>query len=233
MDPKSLFFDSRHIVNCAYCGGEIENRDHVPSKTLLEKPYPNQLPVVGSCIACNEGFSLDEEYVGCFLECTLCGTTDPALIKNSRVSRALKRNTSLRCRIEKSKTYDLFGNLLWHPELHRFKNVVIKLAKGHVAYDFWPKTENPDVVQIAPLSRMTQEQISLFEDESTNCLATYPEIGTRAFFRLFGKTGDSFLSASGWNEVQVGNYRYRIDDGEPLVVRIVLREYLTCTVIWD
>lgn len=54
--------DIRQIQTCVYSGGGTETRDHVPSKVLLEKPYPENLPIVPACDTCNQSFSSDEEY---------------------------------------------------------------------------------------------------------------------------------------------------------------------------
>lgn len=102
------FSDSRHKQSCVHCARlllkEETNRDHVPSKSLLLEPYPENLPVVDVCKFCNEDFSSDEEYLAAFLGCVLTGTTDPDLQTNERVKRILQRSKGLRARIEGSKT---------------------------------------------------------------------------------------------------------------------------------
>ena len=37
----------------------------------------------------------------------------------------------------------------------------------------------------------------------------------------------------GWLVVQEGNYRFRTSQANGLTVKIVLREYLGCEVVWD
>jgi hypothetical protein len=53
------------MVGCVYCGRVTETRDHVPSRVLLDEPYPDNLPVVPSREACNtnrkSSTKLDEE----------------------------------------------------------------------------------------------------------------------------------------------------------------------------
>ena len=81
MDQIEECGDERQKSWCIHCGGWIAeldtNRDHVPSKSLLREPYPANLPVVEVCATCNEGFSLDEEYLVVFLNCVLAGSTEP------------------------------------------------------------------------------------------------------------------------------------------------------------
>ena len=48
---------------CVYCGirGEI-TLDHIPPKSLFPIPRPSNLIAVPSCLPCNRGASLDDEY---------------------------------------------------------------------------------------------------------------------------------------------------------------------------
>jgi len=73
MDPRQLFIDERHTGMCVYCGTHPDTRDHFPSKVLLDEPYPPELPVVRACEKCNASFSLDEQYLACFLDCVIRG----------------------------------------------------------------------------------------------------------------------------------------------------------------
>jgi hypothetical protein len=57
MRQIKTFSDKRHEAFCVYCGNAPDTDDHVPSKVLLDKPYPDQLPVVNACRSCNQGFS--------------------------------------------------------------------------------------------------------------------------------------------------------------------------------
>ena len=108
MDKIEEFVDERQKSWCIHCGAGIggadTNKDHVPSRTLLLKPHPANLPVVRICRACNKSFSPDEEYFFLFLRCVIAGTTDPDVHNDARVARALKRHEKLRARIERSKS---------------------------------------------------------------------------------------------------------------------------------
>jgi hypothetical protein len=61
MRQLRTFGDERELCLYAYCEGVPETRDHVPSRVLLDEPYPENLPVVPACKSCNSGFSADEE----------------------------------------------------------------------------------------------------------------------------------------------------------------------------
>jgi len=78
------FSDSSLDTQCAYCGNFPDTRDHGLSKILLDKPFPENIPIVPSCMKYNNGFSLDEEYFACLIKCLISGTTD--LDKLSRES---------------------------------------------------------------------------------------------------------------------------------------------------
>ena len=135
MDPLQLPVDKRLLGVCVFCGGHPDTRDHVPSKVFLDDHLPEDLPVVEACAACNQSFSLDEEYLACFLEAVLSGTADPNKMKRTKIRRALHRNPRLVQRLEASLNVDENGNLIWAPEYDRARNVVLKLARSHVAYE--------------------------------------------------------------------------------------------------
>ena len=107
MDQIEEFTDERQKAWCIHCGewiaGLETNRDHVPSKSLLLKPYPENLPLVEVCRSCNTGFSLDEEYLVAFLGSVMAGFTEPDRQSNPNAARILRRNPKLRTRIERSR----------------------------------------------------------------------------------------------------------------------------------
>jgi hypothetical protein len=228
MDPRKLFVDERLTGLCSYCGADPDTRDHVPSRVLLDEPYPTNLQVVDACGSCNCNFSQDEEYAACLIECVICGTTEANALRRQKVRRILSQRPLLAARIRESCTEDAHGNLLW--SVDRVRNVVLKLARGHLAFGLNVfHFETPTVLEFRPVAAMTQEQLIAFEPlpESENSL--YPEIGSRAFNSMF----KSNIEWRDWREVQPGRYRYRVEQspgGDK--VQIVLSEYLACKVIW-
>ena len=52
-------------------------RDHIPTKALLNPPYPEHLMDVGMCKECNSGFAKDEEYFSAFLASVISGSIEP------------------------------------------------------------------------------------------------------------------------------------------------------------
>lgn len=241
MDQLQDYADDRLINGCIYCGGLAETRDHVPSRILLEPPYPKNLPVVGACKSCNQGFSKDEQYLVCLLESALAGSTDPEKIKRTSVSRAMKRSPALRNRIENAKIV-MNGRLIFQPEETRIKNVVLKLARGHAAFELsQPCSEEPDHFWCSPLELLSENARDSFN--SFHFQELLGEIGSRNIQRMYA-TDIKLQSPTGeikihrvvindWIDVQEGFYRYlAIDDIHGIIIRIVISEYLACEVGW-
>ena len=233
MDDRHLKMDERLIGSgCIYCGAESTTRDHVPSKVFLDKPYPLEFPVVSCCNDCNFSFSLDEQYLACLLDCVICGGVEDSVQSRRKVRRILDENTLLKNRIENSHYIDSDGNILWKPEFDRVRNIVIKLARGHVSYELYPTYEEPSFVSFFPLVELDERQLINFEQIGSGNLVGYPEIGSRAFMRIVGEGPDEFVKEGDWVIVQNNRYRYAVDESG-FEVRMVLSEYLGCVVAWD
>ncbi len=233
MDPKHLFMDKRLTGMCVHCGARPNTRDHVPSKVLLDEPYPAELPVVEACERCNNDFSLDEEYLSCFLECVICGTVDSSEIRRQKVRRILNEDPKLKRRIESSQRRDDAGNSVWLPEIDRVQKIVLKLARCHAAYELYPKLEDPVEVSFVPLPALSEQERMSFEHLRLWKLDFLPELGSRAFIRALGGKPDPFACLDDWIVVQPGRYRYAVIETGGMLVRMVLSEYLACMVSWD
>ena len=140
----------------------------------------------------------------------------------------------MQLRIEGAWKKDEADDLIWEPEAGRVRNVILKLARGHAAYELYPKLEKPSIVGFAPLQILSDDQRSAFEqvagDDETDL---WPEIGSRAFLRAFGKSPDRLPLSGGWVVVQPGRYRYSVSETGGVIVRMVLSEYLACEVVWE
>lgn len=135
---------------CIYCGQRATSRDHVPPKLLLERPYPSNLQTVPSCIRCNQGASLDEQY---FLVLIAQISLSPALLskiaEGGIIDRALARSPALEERLLKSLEVDEEdGRVLIKPEMGRVQNVVRKIATGLFAIRYG---KVPDPKRIGPI----------------------------------------------------------------------------------
>ena len=207
------------------------SRDHIPSKALLNSPYPENLMQVGMCQKCNSGFSKDEEYFAAFLASVLSGSTEPDPLRFSTASRTLARKPPLRRRIDAARRVEATPSgdtmITWIPELERIERVIVKNACGHLLFELGQTVELPPThVNILPRELLPPQQLSQFEHPAG--LVGWPEVGSRLMLRLL-ETGE--VGEGGWIEVQSGVYRYAVDDVPR--VRMVFREYLAAEVTWE
>jgi hypothetical protein len=121
---------------------------------------------------------------------------------------------------------------VWNVENDRVKTIVLKLARAHAAYEYnEPRLGEPDYIDFRPLLAMRGDEREAFEQTGDSMLADWPEVGSRALQRLLIVGSDVWQE--GWLVVQDGNYRFRVSQEDGLTVKIVLREYLACQVVWD
>ena len=241
MDQLRDYADSRLLNGCIYCGGPVETRDHVPSRCLLEQPYPENLPVVGSCASCNQGFSEDEQYLVCLVESALCGSTEPDKIQRPSVARTLRNAPALQARLESAKTETDEG-VQFAVERHRVARVMLKLAQGHAAFELsQPCRTEPDHLWCGPLTDLSSDVRDAFD--AVHVQQLFGEVGSRGMQRMLvtkvtlqsasGEPSELGLIVNDWVEVQEERYRYfAIDDVGGIVIRIIVAEYLGCEVAW-
>lgn len=220
--------DERVIAACVYCGAASETRDHVPSRVFLDDPLPENLPVVPSCRACNASFSLDEEYCAALIDCAAVGTAVPTTRHRARVRRILEHQSALSAAIQAARTVDaLTGCIAFAPDNDRVRAIVLKLARGHAAFELHVVDDaEPSAISIAPLPVLDDSARVAFEVPPVGSL--YPEVGSRAMVRMF----EHGVPSPSWLVVQPGRYRSLVSPGEPLLVRLVIGEYLACEVVW-
>lgn len=220
--------DERVLAGCIYCGAFPDSRDHVPSRVLLDEPYPENLPAVPSCRACHESFSLDEEYLAALVDCVAVGSVEPSEHHREKIRSILERKPALASALEKARSVDpASGGVVFEPNFSRIRNVVLKLARGHAAFELHsPEDEEPARVSIAPIGLLDDEARTSFEAPPDVCL--YPEVGSRAMFRMF----EQGVPSPSWIVVQPDRYRFLASPGLTLLVRIVIGEYLACEVAW-
>jgi len=217
------FSDERNKAWCIHCGSRLADRkcnsDHVPSKTLLNRPYPENLSTVTICEKCNEGFSKDEEYTSAFISAVLSGSTDPNLQLLATGKRVFSENKKLRARIEKSKveygTQSGGSNFVWRPEIKRIENVVLKNSRGHAYFELGePLMDKPEFVSLVPIASMSEaHKAEYFETLSSP--SGWGEVGSVWMNRLM--VADSF----------------RIDTDSGISIKTVLHNYLATEVVWN
>ena len=239
MDSIPEYVDERHKGWCIYCGTALSdgerNNDHVPSKALLLRPLPENLPTIPSCVKCNNRFSTDEEYFFLFLNCVLSGSTNPDVQNYEQSAKALRHHKNLRAKIERSEQkYKTIGGetrSIWKPEYDRINRVIIKNSRGHIFYEYGePIFGEPNYVQVRPCENMTAIERENFEStEAAGGMMGWPEVGSRMLTRLV--TGQDMRD--GWVVVQDKIYRYCVQQSNGIRVRCVLYEYLAAEVFWS
>lgn len=227
MEQLPNFGDERQTAFCVYCGRDTRTRDHVPPKVFLDEPYPTNLPVVHACQDCNARFSLDEEYVASLIECALIGSVNPNEMGREKVRRILISKPALVARLAQARE-KTEGGTAFKIETDRVRNVIIKLGKGHVAFEQnEPQYDDPSSLSFAPLTVMLPDVQERFETPPQSSI--WPEVGSRAMQRLAAV----FPRGAAWIIAQPGRYRYLTAVGDGVIVRVVLSEYLGCEVVWS
>src|SRR5690606_31156137 len=134
------------------------------------------------------------------------------------------------------------GQIAFVPEIERVNNVMLKLARGHAAFELsQPCREEPDHFWCAPLLLLPEENRELFD--AVQFQQILGEVGSRNMQRLLvtqltrlnenGEQQNFGMLINDWVDVQVDRYRYMaIDDMGSLLIRIVIAEYFACEVAW-
>jgi hypothetical protein len=192
---------------------------------FLDQPYPENLPVVGSCRACNEGSSLDEEYVACLLEVAACGSADPYTMMRTRIARKLMDNAPLLARLRNS----FIAEGMLEPDYERVDRVLEKMGRGLCAYETGVTTGGMSAaVEYVPIATLTPEDCERFREVSAPQLL--PEVGSRMMFRVLVANGRPFVNQ--WQEVQPGRFSYAVEvSSEHTLVKMAVRDYLAVRVL--
>ena len=232
MNPnKTYYADDRLNDCCAYCGNLADTEDHVPSRCFFDKPYPQNMPVVPCCHKCNHDFSIDEEYVSCFIDCMKENTIEPNKIQRKKTRKTLLHSPKLQERIA-SQIKEFGGITLYDYEKDRFERVVRKLAYGHLAYEndmlSWDSTYHISMWLLPEMSDL-QKQV-FFKPYVGDML---PEVGSRSLLNnnivLIPENNEVCTFLSDWITVQENRYRYCVSPDSNRV-KFLIAEYLAAEV---
>lgn len=139
-------------VDCVYCGVNPGlTRDHIPLKSFIRKPYPDNLLTVPACHECNNGYSKDEERFRLFIGGLCCHSPEADELFDGPISRSMDRNPRLK--------NEMFGAL--------------GVGDGRVYFEYDPWSINRVAVKIArglefvevgiPFSRAQVFDVDMFE----------------------------------------------------------------------
>lgn len=140
-------------------------------------------------------------------------------MKREKIEKTFKHSPRIEDRIFDLINVDDSGNCNINLENERIERVLRKHAIGHIEYEAGEQIrEDPLHFSFSFANQLKREQISAYNQTIQSDI--YPEYGCRLFQRVVedGKND--------WVVVQSGNYRYYIEVGSSILIRIVIREYL-------
>lgn len=230
MNPNKTYYADDRLNNCcAYCGDYAETEDHVPSRCFLNEPHPQNMPVVPCCHKCNHDFSIDEEYVSCFIDCMKENTVDPNKIQREKTRNSLRHSPRLQERIA-SQIRDFGGTTIYDIEKERFEKVIHKLAFGHLAYEndmlSWDSTCDISMWLLHEMSN-TQKQSFIQPYDGT----ILPEVGSRSLNHIIlnYENGEVSSFSSTWVTVQKNRYKYCVSP-DSRKIKFIIADYLAAEV---
>lgn len=84
------------MKQCIYCGKSANTREHIPARNLFSSTKDVSFVTVPSCLSCNQGFELDEEYFRNLLVSILYEkSTIATQLLDGSVGRSIKRKPNL------------------------------------------------------------------------------------------------------------------------------------------
>lgn len=206
---------------CCYCGEWADTVDHVPSKVFLDKPYPENLPVVPCCRKCNEQFSSDEEYVAVLLECVRWQTFELEQFKREKIRKIVEHNPLILKTVRETVHPLLDGHFTIDPANARLNKVLTKLIAGHLRFEGLEQWFLHDGFDITFYQDIHSNQDFYRRFHSPIFSGLLPEVGSRALIALAGNGN----AGSPWFTVQADKYEYCVapDNSE---VRIIIQDFL-------
>ncbi len=227
------YYDGKNENGCIYCGAIANTREHFPSKVLLNKPYPDNLFTLPACLKCNNGYSLDEEYLACFIE-KLKEKVFKGYKMRDKIIDILNKKIKLNELIDEQIISD--GELIiLNVETDRFKKVIEKIAICHAGYEFDTITSCDTINTWFDFAvNLSNDQIKCFKESQISNVI--PEIASRysTEYCIVETNGskDIFLMYN-WEKIQKGIYEYCvfINYNGNVCVRLILSDFLYCEVI--
>jgi hypothetical protein len=134
------------------------------------------------------------------------------------------------------------GEIRWSYDNERIRNVVLKLARGHAAFEQSRRfRHDPTHYAVCPLHLLSPAERSAFE--APDIPQMWGEVGSRAMQRtaviqLTLRAEDGSASIVGfpfndWIEVQSQRYSYfTAATADGVTVRMLIRGFLACEVNW-
>ena len=205
---------------CCYCGNWADTGDHVPSKVFMDKPYPDNLPVVPCCKKCNEVFSYDEEYVAVLLECVRWQTFNLEEFKREKVRKIVEHNPAILKTVRESVHPMLDGRFTIDPDNVRLRKVLTKLIAGHLRFEGLDQLFLHEGLEIHFYQDVYSNREFYEKFHSSIYSGLLPEVGSRALIAMV----EQGYAGAPWFTVQPNMYEYCVapDNSE---VRIIIQNF--------
>jgi hypothetical protein len=218
------FVDERLSCFCYSCNGVPATRDHVPAKVFLDEPFPDNLPIVGACRDCNEGASVDEEYVACLLEVAACGfSSEP---ERPKIRRIFRERPAIAARLGRAVTPEGYIAV----ERERVRRVITKLARGLWSYESGEPTGLMNAeARFNPIAILADDDLDAFLTMSPPTI--FPEVGSRLMIKVIEGLGEG-QGFDPWQIVQPSRFSYAVDigGGASARVKMIIRDVLAAEV---
>ena len=221
------------LMFCIYCGGNAITKEHCPTRGLMLKPRPFDLPTLPACEKCNNSFSSDEMYT-----VSLVKALNTFL--NNGEETGLEMNISTRQEVnDAKKEAEFIAKSGYYRDDKRLRNTLIKLAVGHAIFEltigyagqlYKEADINVEYYFRHFISPDKWEKFNQLEVIETNNI---PEIGSRLFRNIYvvsvkrkkesGRKIKTECIALDWTNVQEGKYKYiALLKGNEIVVKIFI-----------
>lgn len=220
----------------------------MPAKVFLEKPYPNDLPVLPACRCCNNGFSEDELYVKMYIDSLKYLSGYGSSLKKHTLENLKKNTAFLDAQSDLSRYYD--GKSL--PTNQRIERILTKLAIGHMVYELSEgysdngRYTKPKQISYSFLLNMPKSEVESFDDFIIMTDKKVPTIGSRVYDKIYvlesalrhvdkreNKKLQMLLMT--WSDIQEYNYKYIawMENNCTFHVKIVIHDFLFAEIIFD
>lgn len=169
---------------CPYCGCVLDSTnktvDHIPSKALIDKPYPANMAAIPCCTSCNRRFSLDEEYSSVLLECVKQQSFDSNVFSRESIKKTVLHTPSLLETVRRRVRFESEGRFSIAPDDDRFKAVLFKLVKAHLRFEDSMFLIRDDSIRLSfnSIDNMPEPDVTRFLTPFSATLL--PEVGSRA-----------------------------------------------------
>ena len=169
---------------CPYCGCVLDSTnktvDHIPSKALIDKPYPANMAAIPCCTSCNRRFSLDEEYSSVLLECVKQQSFDSNVFSRESIKRTVLHTPSLLETVRRRVRFESEDRFSIAPDDDRFKAVLLKLVKAHLRFEDSMFLIRDDSIRLSfdSIDNMPEPDVTRFLTPFSSTLL--PEVGSRA-----------------------------------------------------